>query len=129
MNAGTGKNVKAVIAKNVQIGGRLMTDGSALYDEAGMDYVHQSVDRSRGEWARGAVHVSTAEGLFSQLKRALDGTYHHVSEHHLHRYLAEFDYQYDNRKVKDGERTVKAIKKGAGKRLQYRDTKNSHIER
>jgi hypothetical protein len=27
-----------------------------------------------------------------QLTRSLDGTHHHVSKAHLHRYLAEFDY-------------------------------------
>jgi hypothetical protein len=38
----------------------------------------------------------------------------------LHRYRAEFDYRFSNRKIKDGERTVKAIKKSTGKRLMYR---------
>ena len=55
--------------------------------------------------SRGIVHTNTAEGYFSQLKRSIDGTHHHVSERHLDRYLAEFDYRYTMRKMKDGERT------------------------
>src|SRR5271163_4769056 len=43
-----------------------------------------------------------AEGYFSQLKRSLDGTYHHVSVEHLPRYLAEFEYRYSTCKMSDG---------------------------
>ncbi|MGI8806523.1 MAG: transposase [Acidimicrobiales bacterium] len=42
--------------------------------------------------------LDMAEGLFSQLKRSLDGTHHHVSVQHLPRYLAEFDFRYTTRK-------------------------------
>jgi len=111
----SGKNIKQVIEKNVQMGSQLMTDGSTLYDDAGMDYIHQTVDHSREEWVRGNVHVNTAEGFFSQLKRSLDGTYRRLSERHLPRYLAESDYRHNMRKVKDGHRTVAAMKKNAGK--------------
>lgn len=71
---------------------------------------------------RGHVYSNTVEGFFSQLKRSIDGTYHHVSEWQLPRYLAEFDYRYSNRKVRDGERTENAIRLTAGKRLMYRDS-------
>ena len=70
---------------------------------------------------RGSAYTNTAEGFFSQLKRSIDGTFHHVSAQHLHRYLAEFDYRDNTRKWKDGERTVKAIQMAGGKRLVYRD--------
>ena len=66
------------------------------------------------------MHSNTVEGFFSQLKRSIDGTYHHVSVQHLHRYLAEFDYRYSTRKDKDGERTMQAIRQTAGKRLTYK---------
>ena len=58
-------------------------------------------------------------GLHLQRKRSSDGTYDHVSARHLHRYLAEFDYRYDNRSVEDGERTVQAIRRTAGKLPRY----------
>ena len=63
------------------------------------------------------------EGYFSILKRGITGTYHHVSQQHLKRYLAEFDFRYNERSalgVDDAERTLKALKGIEGKRLMYR---------
>ncbi len=61
-----------------------------------------------------------AESFFSVLKRGILGSFHHVSEKHLPRYLAEFDFRWNKRKVSDGERMFKAVKGGDGKRLEYR---------
>ena len=102
----------------------LMTDMNPGYVTIGRAYAdHQSVDHAQGEYVRGKAHVNTAEGYFSQLKRSLDGTYHHVSPEHLPRYLAEFDYRYNTRKEKDGQRMVRGIRGGRGKRLMYQETK------
>jgi transposase-like protein len=123
MKTVTGKNVRKVLGEHIDTASTLMTDESGVYSLGHFMFAeHQTVNHAEHEYARGAAHVNTAEGFFSQLKRSLDGTYHHVSERHLPRYLGEFDYRYSNRKIKDGERTVKAIKKNVGKRLQYRDT-------
>jgi hypothetical protein len=62
------------------------------------------------------------EGYFSILKRGINGVYHHVGKQHLHRYLSEFDFRYNSRNVEDGERSLLAIQKVAGKRLMYRDS-------
>ncbi len=70
---------------------------------------------------RGDVYTNTAEGYFSQLKRSIDGPHHSVSEKHLPSYLGEFDYRYNTRKMKDGERTERAIRQTAGKRLRYKE--------
>jgi hypothetical protein len=59
---------------------------------------------------------------FSILKRGINGVYHHVGKHHLHRYLSEFDFRYNSRKSSDGQRTLLAIKRIEGKRLQLRDS-------
>ena len=51
------------------------------------------------------------------------GTYHHISEQHLDRYLAEFDFRYNNCPglgTEDGERAAKALGGIEGKRLTYR---------
>jgi hypothetical protein len=51
--------------------------------------------------------------------------FHHVSEQHLHRYLAEFDFRYNNRAslgVDDASRADEALKGIVGKRLTYRTT-------
>jgi len=76
---------------------------------------------------RGDVHTNTIEGYFSILKRGIMGTYHHVSQQHLKRYLAEFDFRYSNRialDVDDAERTLRALLGAKGKRLTYKQGAN-----
>jgi hypothetical protein len=86
---------------------------------------HQSVNHSIGEYVRGDVHTNTIEGYFSILKRGIAGVYHHVSAQHLKRYLAEFDFRYNERErlgVDDTARAEKALRGAVGKRLTYRTT-------
>lgn len=118
----TGETLGGLLTKHTEPDSRLMTDTFAAYNEPGKAFVsHETVDHSKDEYVRGDVHVNTAEGYFSQLKRSIDGTYHAVSRQHLPRYLAEFDYRYNTRKVPDGERTERAIRQTTGKRLRYRE--------
>ena len=70
-------------------------------------------------------HTNTVENYFSILKRGIVGTYHHVSQQHLKRYLAEFDFRYNEREaleVSDSQRMEKSIGGIVGKRLTYRRT-------
>ena len=54
------------------------------------------------------------------MKRGITGIYHSVSKDYLHRYLWQFDFLWNTRKMNDGERTIVAIKLAEGKRLMYR---------
>jgi ISXO2-like transposase domain len=54
------------------------------------------------------------------MKRAVYGAHHAISEAHLPRYLAEWDFKWNTRKMKDGERAARALKGAEGKRLTYR---------
>ena len=87
--------------------------------------IHHQVnhqDKEFGRYENGlCITTNSVERFFSLLKRAINGTYYHVSPQHLHRYLNEFDFKYSNRKIMDGERSCKLIGKTAGKRLMYRD--------
>src|SRR5260370_843114 len=104
----TRKNIKATLEAQVSKEAQLMTDELNVYVEAGKSFAsHETVEHGKGEYVRGKAHINTAEGYFSQLKRSIDGTHHHVSAFHLHRYLSEFDYRYNTHKIEDGERTVK----------------------
>ena len=72
---------------------------------------------------RGDVHTKTLEGFFSIFKRGMKGVYQHCGKRHLHRYVAEFNFRYDNRSangVEDQERAEIALKGIKGKRLTYR---------
>jgi len=101
-----------------------MTDEGGQYYHVGKEFVrHETINHSADEYVRGDVHTNTIEGYFSILKRGITGTYHHVSEQHLKRYLGEFDFRYNNRSalgVTDGERAAKVLKGIEGKRLTYR---------
>ena len=65
-------------------------------------------------------YTNTVESYFALLKRGTYGTFHNVSEAHLHRYLAEFDFRYNNRNVSDAERADELLRGAKGKRLHYR---------
>jgi ISXO2-like transposase domain len=72
-----------------------------------------------GGYARGDVTTNTVESYFSVFKRGMRGIYQQCGEKHLHRYLAEFDFRYNTRKISDAERTIEAVRGGEGKRLTY----------
>lgn len=117
----TGKNIKETLEAQVSKDAHLMTDELNVYREPGKAFAsHETVEHGKGEYVRGRAHINTAEGYFSQLKRSIDGTHHHVSAYHLHRYVGEFDYRYNTRKFTDSERTQQAIRMTTGKRLTYR---------
>ncbi|WP_420966851.1 IS1595 family transposase [Bradyrhizobium sp. B120] len=103
----------------------LMTDDAGQYRQTHKDFTHEVVNHGIGEYVRGDAHTNTIEGYFSILKRGITGTYHHVSPQHLKRYLAEFDFRYNERMalgVSDEARTTKALRGIIGKRLKYRDS-------
>lgn len=115
------ETVRQPLTENVDTQATLNTDTSPIYNQVGKEFAkHETVDHGKEEYVRGTAHINTTEGHFSQLKRSIDGTHHHVSKKHLGRYLAEFDYRYTTRKQEDGLRTEEAIKRTVGKRLTYR---------
>jgi hypothetical protein len=118
-----GGYIPAVLGKHASPKSRLMTDEAPIYKAVGWNFAgHESVNHSKLEYARGDASTNTVEGMFSVLKRGLYGTYQHVSETHLHRYLAEFDFRYNNRErlgVNDVSRAAIAVKATKGKRLTY----------
>lgn len=119
----TAKTVKPIIAKNVELASMLMTDESVIYPKIGAKFAnHGAVNHSASEYVRlgGYIHINTAENFFSIVKRGIIGSYHHVSEAHLHRYMGEFDYRYNTRTVSDFERFSGSIPGIVGKRLTYR---------
>lgn len=118
----TGENLKAAMKDCIVPTAQIMTDESPLYSFAQSEFAgHESVQHKSGEYVRGDAHVNTSESVHALLKRGITGTYHHVSKLHLHRYLSEFDFRFNERGVTDGERTLEAIKGFEGKRLMYRD--------
>src|SRR5665213_2328793 len=122
----TAKTLRPIIRAQVDGKTLVMTDEGATAKSLGKEFKkHGMVNHSIGEYVRGNIHTNTIEGYFSILKRGVVGTYHHVSQQHLKRYLAEFDYRYNEREalgVDDAERMAKSVQGIVGKRLTYRRT-------
>ena len=125
----TAKTLRPILAAHVSGKSYLMTDDATVYPTLGKDFAgHGTVNHSIEEYVRGTFwHTNTIENYFSILKRGIFGTYQHVSQQHLKRYLGEFDFRYNERAglgVNDMQRTEKAIKGIVGKRLTYRRTRD-----
>lgn len=130
VNKADAATVMAIMADNIRPSSEIHTDESRLYNNVKHGYAgHRTVIHSGNEYVRyekdGPVHTNTVEGYFSVFKRGMKGTYQHCAEKHLHRYLAEFDFRYNNRValgVNDEDRANRMVKGVVGKRLTYRTT-------
>jgi len=116
------ENLRQALAEHVDPAlTHLHTDGARNYRLIAGDFAsHEAVNHDIREYVRGDVSTNQAETYFSQLKRSIDGTHHHVSMEHLSRYLAEFDFRYSTCKDTDAERMGKMVARVAGRRLTYR---------
>lgn len=93
--------VKAHLSPEVE---RIMTDYHSAYPPALAPELvkrHERVNHIIGEYVRGDVTTNSIESAFSLLKRGIVGQFHKLSGKHLHRYLAEFEYRFNNRKTPD----------------------------
>ena len=122
----TAKTLGPILEAQLHGASYVYTDeGGAMKKAASQFDLHDSINHSAGEYVRGNVHTNTIEGYFSIMKRGINGVYHHVSQQHLKRYLAEFDFRYNERSalgVEDAERMTKSVKGIVGKRLTYLDS-------
>jgi len=101
------KTLRPIIEKHVSRETMIMTDESAVYPSITKDFAsHGTVNHSADEYVRmgGYYHVNTAESRFALIKRGVYGTFHNLSEAHLDRYLAEFDFKANTRKFSDRKR-------------------------
>lgn len=118
--------VAQIVTDHVAKEAALFTDESRLYTGADAHVSsHETIHHASGEYARGIVNTNTVEGYFSIFKRGMKGVYQHCNEKHLHRYLSEFDFRYNNRVglgYNDEDRATALLKGIVGKRLTYERT-------
>jgi transposase-like protein len=121
--------IKPIVEQNIAREAKLMTDGAMHYRSIGKGFAeHNTVNHLAGEYVNAEIptlHTNTVENYFSVFKRGMKGTYQHCGHHHLHRYLAEFDFRYNNRSaagVEDQERAENLLAAVVGKRLTYQTT-------
>lgn len=107
-----------LIRENVEPGATVMTDDHGGYRNMSDEYDHEIINHAI-EYVRGNVHTNSIENFWSLLKRSIKGTYVSVEPSHLHRYVEEQVFRYNERKGNDGERFEKITSQLAGKRLTY----------
>ena len=125
----TAETLRPVIEQMVADDAHIMTDSGTVLTGVLKGRRHDQVNHKAKEYVRYedglCITTNTIEGYFSILKRGINGVYHQVGKRHLHRYLSEFDFRYNSRKEKDGDRTLMALKSTGGKRLMLRDSANN----
>lgn len=134
IDSATVARVIPIVRANVAKETALMTDEGLHYRRVGKEFAsHDRVNHGQDEYGRTEsrngeavkINTNTVEGYYSIFKRGMKGVYQHCAEHHLHRYLAEFDFRYSNRValgVDDTERAARALIGVIGRRLTYRRT-------
>jgi hypothetical protein len=125
----SGLTLGRILMGNVDpMGSTLVTDKWKGYNLARSFFSkHESVDHSAGEYVRDGFTTNAVEGFFSQLKRSIDGTHHHVSRKHLGRYVAEHDFRCSTCKMSDSDRMRHLMSRTSGRRLMYRDLKAAGV--
>jgi transposase-like protein len=121
------ETIAPIVRANVSREARLMTDEAHRFKKLGREFAdHQAVNHSKDEYVRYAdpiITTNSVESYFSVFKRGMKGTYQHCGEHHLHRYLSEFDFRHSNRMalgIDDTARAQTMLEGVTGKRLTYR---------
>ena len=119
-----------IVRANIVREARIITDEAIQHAKLGDDFAqHDAVDHGHGEYGYTErktgmkINTNTVEGIYSIFKRGMKGVYQHCAETHVHRYVAEFDFRYNNRSalgVEDQERAGKTLSGIVGERLTYR---------
>ncbi len=114
------ETMQDVVRQHVECGSEVMTDAWKSYRGLDPEYVHQFIDHAE-TYVNGNVHTNSIENFWCLLKRSIKGTYVSVEPFHLFRYLDEQAFRFNERKGKDADRFVEAVKNVAGKRLTYEE--------
>ena len=65
-------------------------------------------------------HTNGIESFWALLKRGYHGTYHHMSEKHLGRYVTEFSGRHNVRPTDTVDQMQSMVRNMAGRRLMYK---------
>lgn len=107
------------VRKHVTAGAALYSDALLSYEGLATDYAHQVVDHAT-QYVDGRVHTNGLENFWSLLKRGISGTYVSVEPFHLHRYLDEQMFRFNNRnELDDAGRFDLAVRQIVGKRITF----------
>jgi ISXO2-like transposase domain len=116
---GSGRTYAQNVTEWVTLGSTVYTDQFSGYRRLGDTFQHDYVTHTNGEYVRGEIHVNGMENFWALLKRALKGTQTHTNPEHLHRYVQERVFAYNNFMMDDIGRMKLAMRRTAGRRITY----------
>ena len=95
------------------------TDEAAVYQR--LERTHEVVRHSVGEFVRDMAHTNGMESHWALFKRAIEGTYHHVSVKHLPLYAIESEGRHNARPLDTADQMTAMAQGADGKRMRYLD--------
>ena len=113
------KTLQGFVGDHAAEGATVYTDDHGGYQ--GMPFEHETVKHSISEYVNGMAHTNGIESFWALLKRGYHGTYHHMSEKHLGRYVGEFSGRHNDRSRDTIDQMARIAQDMVGKRLTYRD--------
>ena len=113
------KTLQGFVGDHVTIGATVYTDDHGGYQ--GMPFAHETVKHSISEYVNGMAHTNGIESFWSMMKRGYHGTYHHMSEKHLGRYVTEFSGRHNDRGHDTIDQMTAIVRGMNGKRLMYKE--------
>ncbi|MBX3595888.1 IS1595 family transposase [Sphingomonas sp.] len=115
-----------ILQANIAAEAIVMTDEAGQYRNLSASFAAHGFTRHGAgqyvDYENPIIHTNTIEGAFSIFKRGMKGVYQHCQKKHLHRYVAEFEFRYNNREklgCNDQDRAGNALRGIVGKRLTY----------
>ena len=118
------KTLQGFVGDRTAEGATVYTDDHGGYE--GMPFDHKTVKHSISEYVNGMAHTNGIESFWALLKRGYHGTYHHMSEKHLNRYVGEFAGRHNDRRSDTIDQMAALVRSMVGKRLRYRDLVSSY---
>ena len=113
------KTLQGFVGDHAAEGATVYTDDHGGYQ--GMPFEHETVKHSISEYVNGMAHTNGIESFWALLKRGYHGTYHHMSEKHLGRYINEFSGRHNHRPLDTIDQMNAVVAGMVGKRLMYRE--------
>jgi len=100
----TGNTLRKFVYENVERGSKLHTDEWWGYKGLERVFSHSFIKHNENQYVDGDTHTNTLEGFWSLLKRGCVGIYHSMSNKHLQKYIDEFVFRYNTRKMSESDR-------------------------
>ena len=113
------KTLQSFVGERAAKGATVYTDDHGGYQ--GMPFEHETVKHSISEYVNGMAHTNGIESFWALMKRGYHGTYHHMSEKHLQRYVNEFAGRHNDRTSGTIDQMTHIVQGMNGKRLRYED--------